>query len=165
LEQENDDGYPVPSPRETGMRLTGYTDYALRVLIRLALQPERLTTIANIAKDYGISENHLMKVVHQLGVAGVIDTVRGRKGGLRLRKSPAAISVGQVVRLMEPDMDIVPCFNDANACVIESACLLRGALAEARDAFLETLDRYTLADLVKPRRRLSALFSIKERPA
>lgn len=147
------------------MRLTGYTDYALRVLIRLALQPERLTTIANIAKDYGISENHLMKVVHQLGVAGVIDTVRGRKGGLRLRKSPAAISVGQVVRLMEPDMDIVPCFNDANACVIESACLLRGALAEARDAFLETLDRYTLADLVKPRRRLSALFSIKERPA
>lgn len=140
------------------MRLTAYTDYALRVLIRLALQPDRLTTIADIAKGYDISENHLMKVVHQLGVAGLIDTVRGRNGGLRLRKPPAAIGVGQVVRLMEPDMDIVPCFNDSSGCVIEPACLLKGALAEARDAFLAALNRYTLADLVKPRRRLSALF-------
>jgi Rrf2 family nitric oxide-sensitive transcriptional repressor len=140
------------------MRLTAYTDYALRVLMRLALQPDRLTTIADIAKDYDISENHLMKVVHQLGVAGLIDTVRGRNGGLCLRKPPAAIGVGQVVRLMEPDMDIVPCFNDSRSCVIEPACLLKGALAEARDAFLAALDRYTLADLVKPRRRLSALF-------
>lgn len=147
------------------MRLTGYTDYALRVLIHLALQPGRLTTIANIAMDYGISENHLMKVVHRLGVAGIVDTVRGRKGGLRRRKSPAAIGVGRVVRLMEPDMDIAPCFNDANACVIESACPLRGALAEARDAFLETLDRHTLAGLARPRRGLSALFSIEERLA
>lgn len=125
---------------------------------------ERLTTIADIAKGYGISENHLMKVVHQLGVAGLIDTVRGRNGGLRLRKSPAAISVRQVVRLMEPDMDIVPCFNDASACVIESACLLKGALAEARDAFLAALDRCSLADLAKPRRRLSALFPVEPRP-
>ena len=139
------------------MRLTAYTDYALRVLIRLALQPQRLTTIADIAKGYGISENHLMKVVHQLGVAGLIDTVRGRNGGLRLRKSPAAISVGQVVRLMEPDMDIVPCF--------EPACPFKGVLGEARDAFLAALDRYTLADLAKPRRRLSALFPVEPRPA
>ena len=106
-----------------------------------------------------------MKVVHQLGVAGFIDTVRGRNGGLRLRKSPAAISVGQVVRLMEPDMDIVACFNDSSGCVIEPACLLKGALAEARDAFLAALDRYTLADLAKPRRRLSALFPVEPRPA
>jgi Rrf2 family nitric oxide-sensitive transcriptional repressor len=106
-----------------------------------------------------------MKVVHQLGVAGFIDTVRGRNGGLRLRKSPAAISVGQVVRLMEPDMDIVACFNDSSFCVIEPACLLKGALAEARDAFLAALDRYTLADLAKPRRRLSALFPVEPRPA
>jgi Rrf2 family nitric oxide-sensitive transcriptional repressor len=147
------------------MRLTAYTDYAPRVLIRFALQPERLTTIADIAKGYRISENHLMKVVHQLGVAGVIDTVRGRNGGLRLRKSPAAISVGQVVRLMEPDMDIVPCFNDSSLCVIEPACLLKGALTEARDAFFAALDRYTLADLAKPRRRLSALFPLEPRPA
>jgi Rrf2 family nitric oxide-sensitive transcriptional repressor len=147
------------------MRLTAYTDYALRVLIRLAVQPQRLTTIADIAKGYDISENHLMKVVHRLGVAGLIDTVRGRNGGLRLRKAAAAIGVGQVVRLMEPDMDIVPCFNDASGCVIEPACLLKGALAEARDAFLATLDRYTLADLAKPRRKLSALFPVEVRPA
>jgi Rrf2 family transcriptional regulator, nitric oxide-sensitive transcriptional repressor len=147
------------------MRLTAYTDYALRVLIRLALQPQRLTTIADIAKGYDISENHLMKVVHRLGVAGLIDTVRGRNGGLRLRKAAGAVGVGQVVRLMEPDMDIVPCFNDASGCVIEPACLLKGALAEARDAFLATLDRYTLADLAKPRRKLSALFPVEVRPA
>jgi Rrf2 family transcriptional regulator, nitric oxide-sensitive transcriptional repressor len=147
------------------MRLTAYTDYALRVLMRLALQPDRLTTIADLAKGYDISENHLMKVVHQLGVAGLIDTVRGRNGGLRLRKPPAAIGVGRVVRLMEPDMDIVPCFNDSSGRVIEPACLLKGALAEARDAFLAALDRYTLADLVKPRRRLSALFRDEPRHA
>lgn len=147
------------------MRLTAYTDYALRVLIRLALQPDRLTTIADIAKAYDISENHLMKVVHQLGVAGLIGTVRGRNGGLRLHKPPAAIGVGEVVRLMEPDMDIVPCLNNASGCVIESACLLKDQLAEARDAFLAALDRYTLADLAKPRRRLSALFPIEPRHA
>ena len=146
------------------MRLTAYTDYALRVLIRLALQPDRLTTIADIAKGYGISENHLMKVVHRPGVAGFIVTVRGGNGGLRLRKPPAAIGVGQMVRLMEPDMDIVACFNDSSGCVIEPTCLLKGALAEAR-AFLAALDRYTLADLAKPRRRLSALFPLEPRPA
>jgi Rrf2 family transcriptional regulator, nitric oxide-sensitive transcriptional repressor len=147
------------------MRLTAYTDYALRVLIRLALQPDRLTTIADIAKGYDISENHVMKVVHQLGVAGLVDTVRGRNGGLRLHKPPAAIGIGEVVRLMEPDMDIVPCFNDSSSCVIEPACLLKGVFAEARDAFWGALDRYTLADLAKPRRRLSALFSVEPRPA
>ena len=147
------------------MRLTAYTDCALRVLIRLALQPERLPTIADIAKGYDISENHLMKVVHQLGVARLIDTVCGRNGGLRLRKPPAAIGVGQVVRLMEPDMDIVPCFNESSGCVIEPACLLKGALAEARDAFLAALHRYTLADLAKPGRRLSALFPMEPGPA
>ena len=95
----------------------------------------------------------------------MIDTVRGRNGGLRLRKPPAEISVGEVVRRMEPDLDIVPCFNDSSACVIEPACLLKGALAEARDAFFAALDRYTLADLAKPRRRLSALFPVEPRPA
>ena len=86
-----------------------------------------------------------------------------QKGWLRLHKPPAAIGIGEVVRLMEPDMDIVPCFNDSSGCVIEPACLLKGALAEARDAFLAALDRYTLADLAKPRRRLSALFPVEPR--
>ncbi|MGE0116667.1 MAG: Rrf2 family transcriptional regulator [Dongiaceae bacterium] len=140
------------------MRLTTYTDYALRVLIRLALHPERLTTIAAIAKDYGISENHLTKVVHQLGVAGFIETVRGNKGGMKLGRPPGEISVGQVVRRMEPDMNLVPCFEAANACVITPACELRDVLGNARDAFLAVLDDCTLADLARPRRRLSALF-------
>ena len=140
------------------MRLTTYTDYALRVLMRLALQPERLTTIAEIAKDYGISENHLMKVVHQLGVAGFIETVRGNNGGLRLARPPGAINVGRVVRRMEHDIDLVPCFEAASACILTPACELRDVLADARDAFLAVLDGCTLADLARPRRRLSALF-------
>jgi Rrf2 family transcriptional regulator, nitric oxide-sensitive transcriptional repressor len=147
------------------MRLTTHTDYALRVLIRLALYTDHLTTIADIAEGYGISENHLMKVVHQLGIAGFIDTVRGRNGGLRLGKPPAAITVGQVVRLMEPDMAIVPCFSGPGQCVIDPACLLKGALAGARTAFLTTLDRYTLADIAKPRSRLSALLPRDARSA
>src|SRR5262245_38356823 len=108
--------------------------------MRLALQPERLTTIAEIAKDYGISENHLMKVVHQLGVAGFIETVRGNNGGLRLARPPGAINVGHVVRRMEHDIDLVPCFEAANACVLTPACELRDVLADARDAFLAVLD-------------------------
>jgi Rrf2 family nitric oxide-sensitive transcriptional repressor len=143
------------------MRLTTHADYALRVLIRLAMRPDRLATIADIAKSYGISENHLMKVVHRLGVAGFVDTVRGRQGGLRLGKSPAAVSVGEVIRLMEPDMDIVPCFGEPALCAIAPACVLKGALTEARSAFLETLDGYTLADLVRPRRKLSALLAVE----
>jgi Rrf2 family nitric oxide-sensitive transcriptional repressor len=148
------------------MRLRTYTDYSLRVLIRLALRPDELTTIADIASGYGISENHLMKVVHQLGIAGYVETVRGRNGGLRLARSPARINVGEVVRRMEADLDIVPCFNAAGACAIEPACILKGALDEALDAFLAVLDRHTLADLARPRRRLSALFPLElARPA
>jgi Rrf2 family transcriptional regulator, nitric oxide-sensitive transcriptional repressor len=144
------------------MRLTTYTDYALRVLMRLALQPERLTTIADVASDYRISENHLMKVVHQLGLAGFVETVRGKNGGLKLGRPPSEINVGQVVRRMEPDMELVPCFEAANACVLTPACELRDVLVDARDAFLAVLDDYTLDDLVQPRRRLSALFRPKD---
>jgi Rrf2 family nitric oxide-sensitive transcriptional repressor len=144
------------------MRLTTYTDYALRVLMRLALQPERLTTIADIAKDYGISENHLMKVVHQLGLAGFIETVRGKNGGLKLGRPPAEINLGQVVRRMEPDMNPVPCIEAANACVLTPACELRDVLTDARDAFLAVLDDRTLADLARPGRRLAALFRPNE---
>ena len=146
------------------MRLKTYTDYTLRVLIRLAVQPEGLTTIAEIAENYGISENHLMKVVHQLGVAGYVETVRGRNGGIRLAQSPADINIGEIVRRTEPDLDLVPCFNASGACIIEPACILKGALDEALDAFLAVLDRYTLADLVTPRRKLAALFKAEPRP-
>jgi len=146
------------------MRLTTYADYTLRVLIRLAMQPDGLTAIADIAENYGISENHLIKVVHQLGVAGYIETVRGRNGGVRLAKPPDDINVGEIVRRMEPDLDIVPCFKASSACMIEPACILKEAINEALDAFLAVLDRYTLADLVTPRRKLAALFKTEPRP-
>ena len=146
------------------MRLKTYTDYTLRVLIRLAVQPEGLTTIAEIAENYGISENHLMKVVHQLGVAGYVETVRGRNGGIRLAQSPADINIGEIVRRTEPDLDLVPCFNASGACIIEPACILKGALDEALDAFLAVLDRYTLADLVRPQRKLATLLNVQPGP-
>lgn len=143
------------------MRLTAYTDYSLRVLIRLALRPHSLATIAEIAKAYDISEHHLMKVVHQLGVAGYVETVRGRGGGLRLARMPADINVGEVVRRMEPDFGLVACFRGSEYCTIESACHLAEAFRAALAAFMQVLDRYTLADLIKKPGELSVLLHVK----
>ena len=146
------------------MRLTVYTDYALRMLMYLALKDDGLATIEEIAKSYGISKNHLMKVAHQLGIAGYVDTIRGRRGGLRLAKSSEAIGLGEVVRHTEPDMAIVLCFEPIDAdCPIVPYCVLRKALARARAAFLEVLDDYTLNDLVKPRAGLQAMLAIEGR--
>lgn len=133
------------------MRLTVYTDYALRMLMYLALKGDGIATIAEIADSYGISKNHLMKVAHQLGVAGYVMTVRGRHGGLRLAKPVEMIGLGEVVRHTEPDMAIVQCFKPIEApCVILPRCVLRGALEKARTAFLDVLDNYTLRDLTRP---------------
>jgi len=142
------------------MRLTAYTDYTLRTLIYLALNAGRHATIAQIADTYRISEAHLTKVAHQLGVAGEIETVRGRNGGLRLKRPAAQINIGAVVRRTEPDLELVPCFAAGGACAIGAACVLQHALHEALAAFLAVLDRTTLADLVAPRRRLAALLGI-----
>ena len=129
------------------MRLTRYTDYALRTLIYVGLREPRQSSIAEIARAYAISESHLTKVVHQLGRLGLIRTIRGRGGGLRLAKPPAEIVVGAVVRATEDDLALVECFA-AGACVITAPCRLRRALGEALAAFLAVLDRYTLADLL-----------------
>ena len=143
------------------MRLTVYTDYALRMLMYLALKDDGLATIEEIAQSYGISKNHLMKVAHQLGVAGYVATVRGRNGGLRLAKPAKAIGLGEVVRHTEPDMAIVMCFEPTNAdCAILPYCVLRKALDRARTVFVEALDDYALSDLVKPRGSLQAMLSI-----
>jgi Rrf2 family nitric oxide-sensitive transcriptional repressor len=143
------------------MRLTVYTDYALRMLMYLALKDDGLATIEEIAQSYGISKNHLMKVAHQLGVAGYLETVRGRRGGLRLAKPAKAIGLGEVVRHTEPDMAIVLCFEPINAeCAILPCCVLRKALEKARNAFVEVLDDYNLSDLVKPRAPLQARLAI-----
>lgn len=143
------------------MRLTVYTDFSLRVLMFLAVKEDELATIAEIAGAYRVSKNHLMKVAHQLGVAGYVATVRGRGGGLRLARRPGDIVLGEVVRRTEPDMALVPCFDPADGrCVIFRGCALRDVLGEARDAFLAVLDRCTLADLVDapaPLRKLLAL--------
>ncbi|HYX63377.1 MAG TPA: Rrf2 family transcriptional regulator [Burkholderiales bacterium] len=132
------------------MRLTTFSDYAFRVLIYLGSTPG-LATIADIANAYGISENHLMKVVHQLSRLGYIETVRGKGGGMRLARPPREIRVGEVLRATEDGFDLVECMGEGDSdCRIVRACVLKGALGEAIAAFLGTLDRYTLADLVRP---------------
>ena len=154
------------------MRLTVYTDYAMRLLMYLALKDDGLATIADVAESYGISKNHLMKVAYQLGVAGYVETVRGRGGGLRLARPIDAINLGDVVRHTEPDMALVQCFPSVDApCAIRPACVLRRTLERAGKAFLDVLDGYSLADLVKPRAPLRSLLSIdnpatrRQRPA
>jgi Rrf2 family nitric oxide-sensitive transcriptional repressor len=142
------------------MRLTLHTDYSLRVLMFAALKGETLSTIAEIAEHFDVSRTHLMKVVNALGRAGYLDTVRGKKGGFRLAKKPSEIKVGAVVRDLEEELAIVGCMEQTDYCPIEGTCILRGALGEATAAFLAVLDRYTLADLVKPRKSLARLLDL-----
>jgi Rrf2 family nitric oxide-sensitive transcriptional repressor len=130
------------------MRLTNFSDYALRVLMYAAARGDRLITIDETAKVYGISRTHLMKIVNQLTRAGYLKAVRGRSGGVTLAKRPNKIRLGDVVRITEPDFALVECFGPDNQCVITTRCRLRRALGEALDAFIATLDRYTLADLI-----------------
>ncbi|MCA8203310.1 Rrf2 family transcriptional regulator [Burkholderia sp. AU33545] len=147
------------------MRLTDYTDYSLRVMLYLAVRGEGLATIQEISDAYGISKNHLMKVVQQLGELGWVDTVRGRNGGLRLFPESLKLTVGQVVRATENDFALVGCFaadGDASRdCVIEPHCRLKGVLAAARDAFFAELDRHTLGELTVPASPLVALLGIR----
>ncbi|HUY03204.1 MAG TPA: Rrf2 family transcriptional regulator [Rhodocyclaceae bacterium] len=138
------------------MRLTTFSDYTLRVLMYLAIDPEQLATIPAIAAAYGISENHLMKVVHQLARAGVLESTRGKGGGIRLARPPEEIHLGQVVRMSEGTAPIVECLGEGeSACCIAPACRLSGVLVRAFNALYDVLDEYTLADLVKNRRVLS----------
>jgi len=132
------------------LRLTLHTDYALRMLMLLALEPDELHTIASVAARYRISRNHLMKVAQTLIQAGFVDSVRGRHGGLRLGKEPAEIKLGAVVRATEDGFVLVECFDrKRNSCVVMPACSLRKPLDEAVAAFLAVLDRTSLADLAQ----------------
>jgi len=131
------------------MRLTSYTDYALRTLIVLGMNRSRLVTIQEIAELHSISKNHLMKVAHQLGLSGMVDTVRGRNGGLRLKLEPDQINLGIVVRNTETDFYMAECFDPVNlTCAYSSSCALKGILHKATAAYLEVLDGVTLADLL-----------------
>lgn len=143
------------------MRLTSFTDYTLRVLIYLGARQkeDRLATIGDIAAAYGISENHLMKVVHHLAQAGHVETVRGKGGGMRLARAPEKINIGDVVRGAEEDLALVECFQrHGNPCPIAPACTLSGLMERALDAFFGVLDRQTLADLIEPRAQLVRIF-------
>ncbi|MFI4891580.1 MAG: RrF2 family transcriptional regulator [Steroidobacterales bacterium] len=131
------------------MQLTLFTDYSLRVLVFLGAHPDRLCTIPEAAKAYGISGNHLRKVVNHLSAVGYIETVRGRGGGMRLSRAPKMINIGAVVRHTEDSFEIVECFNRKHqSCPLLSACALRSILVDANRNFMATLDRHTLQDVL-----------------
>jgi Rrf2 family nitric oxide-sensitive transcriptional repressor len=135
------------------MRLTQWTDYSLRVLMFCAAseQREMPVTITEIADNHGISRSHLTKVVHQLGAHGLLDTTRGRGGGMRLCKPAAQINVGEVVRQTETDFAMVECFDpQTNQCGLSPQCRLKGVLHQATASYLAVLDGVTLADLIAP---------------
>lgn len=129
------------------MQLKRYTDYSLRVLIYLGVHPEQVVSINEIARAYGISRNHLLKVVHGLMEQNLILTFRGKTGGLQLAQLPHKIRVGDVVRYMEGHSGLVDCHEPA--CPIQPVCTLKHALHEAQQAFYKSLNRYTLASLIK----------------
>ncbi len=143
------------------MRLTRYTDYALRVLTYLAARPDRLCPIAEIARTYGVSQNHLMKVVNDLANAGYVASVRGRGGGVRLARPGAEIGLGAVIRHTEEDFSLVDC----GGCIIAPACGVTGVLSRALAAFMAELDACTLADLTVERETLAQLFAATETKA
>ncbi|WP_426131687.1 RrF2 family transcriptional regulator [Pararhizobium sp. PWRC1-1] len=149
------------------MRLTVYSDYALRLMMYLGLRENGLSTIDDVANAYGISKAHLMKITHELGKKGLIETVRGRQGGMRLGRETKSIRVGEIVRACEPDFALVPCMEaDVGiVCAVQPACILKRALAQAGKAFLEVLDGYTLQDLVAPQTALRDLLHLSPSPA
>jgi Rrf2 family nitric oxide-sensitive transcriptional repressor len=148
------------------MRLTTFSDYTLRVLIYLGVHDEEIATIPQIAEAYGISANHLMKVVHYLAQGGYIETARGKGGGMRLGLAPENINLGELVRGTEDNHKLVECFDRSTSdCRIESACVLRGVLGQALDAFFRTLDGYTLADLLAPKPRLAKMLVLPHKRA
>ena len=130
------------------MRLSEYTDYTLRVLMYCAVHRQRLVTIGELAEQHGLSKNHLMKVVNDLARQGLIETVRGRGGGLRLSAQPEAIRIGDVVRATETDFRLVECFDPGtNACTLSPSCRLKHLFAEALRGYFKALDGATLADM------------------
>ncbi|WP_375197883.1 Rrf2 family transcriptional regulator [Sphingobium sp.] len=137
------------------MQLTRHTDYALRVLIHLTVTLAGRATIPEIADTYGLSRNHLMKVVHHLGQGGFVETQRGRGGGFTLARAPETIKIGDVIRHTEPDMNMADCAT----CAIRPACGLSGILKAATAAFMTVLDQHSLADAARDRAGLAALIA------
>ena len=129
------------------MQLTLFSDYSLRVLLYLSIHQERRVPLAEISAAYGISQHHLVKVVQRLVEEGLVESVRGRGGGLRLGRPPRDINIAAVVRMTEPNSTLVECFDArTNTCPIDAACGLKTALVRAQGAFFAELEQYTLAD-------------------
>ncbi|TDM24595.1 RrF2 family transcriptional regulator [Macrococcoides canis] len=130
------------------MKLTLYSDYSLRVLMYIARQEHRVQ-IDEIANFYGISKNHLTKVVNNLATLGYIETTRGRGGGIRIKMAPEEINIGALIRKTEEHFNLVECFDrETNTCPIAGICRLQGVLGEALNAYLSVLDKYTLQDIL-----------------
>lgn len=135
--------------REILVRLTAYTNYALRTLMFCALHPNQLVRVEDVSTAYGISRAHLLKAARQLGQLGYLENVRGRSGGVRLGRAPAEIVIGEVVRHTEGDLELVECFNaDSNTCPLIGVCKLSVLFRAGLKAFFAELDKVTLADMV-----------------
>lgn len=135
------------------MRLTSFTDYGLRMLMRLASAPGQAFSTADLAQEFGLSRNHLTKIMQQLAHGGIVETRRGGGGGAILRRPPAEIRLGDVVRLLEQGQVLVECFGaDSSACTIDGCCRLKARLRRAELRFLEDLNQSTLADIALPAR-------------
>jgi Rrf2 family nitric oxide-sensitive transcriptional repressor len=133
------------------MRLAEYTDYSLRVLMYCAAHPERQVTVAELAEHHGVSKNHLMKIVNDLARQGVLETTRGRGGGMRLLKRPGDIRVGDIVRRAETDFRLVECFDPhTDTCSLTPSCRLKGVFHAALQAYFKELDSATLTDIAGP---------------
>lgn len=147
------------------MKLTLHTDYALRMLIFLAIHKDRPATVSDVASTYGLSRHHLLKVALNLGRMGYLKTTRGRSGGIALAMAPRDINLGAVVRAMEDDFAMVECLRpEGGACIISPACRLKGIVRKALDAFLAVFDAYTLADLTANRTLLEELLAFSGHP-
>ena len=143
------------------MKLTLYTDYSLRMLMYLALDPDLTSTIQEIAERFNISKNHLMKVAHELGKSGYVETLRGRNGGLRLARQAGEIKLGELVKECEADFTLVECFDaEHNQCVLTAACKLKVVLHEALEAYFAALNQYTLIDLIERPRALVKILGV-----
>ena len=140
------------------MQLTQFTDYSLRMLIYIALRDGNVCTISEIADSYSISKNHLMKVAHHLGQLKILKTIRGKGGGLQLNTTPNLVNLGELIQKLEPNFFIVECFDKANGkCVISPVCRLKDILFEAKNNFIQTLEKYTLKDLLQNHEQLSEI--------
>ncbi len=135
------------------MRLTSFTDYSIRVLIFLAVSHNEQPTIREVAERFGLSRNHLMKVVHELSKRGYITALRGKNGGLRLNIAPADIKIGTLISELENDLALTECLGNNNQCILTHSCELKTILTEALQNFFTTLDKYTLEDILGGRRR------------